>query len=249
MSMKRFVDRVAVVTGGASGIGLATARRLSEEGATVVVADIAGDEAEHAAAQICADGEKAIATQMDVTAVEAWRVLVDDIRSRVGRLDVVHSNVGRAYTGPTEELPIELWQRHLDMCLTPTFLAAQSCIGMLRESSGAIVVTSSVHAMVGIAGFAAYGASKAALCALVRSLAVEYGPRVRVNGVVPGAIETNALRDMDPAELEAFAEKTVTKRLGRPEEIAAAVAFLASDEASYITGQNLVVDGGWTITR
>lgn len=161
----------------------------------------------------------------------------------------MHNN---AYTF-VEAVPHELeetdWDRQIAVCLKSVFLSVKACIPHLLASGGVMVNTSSVHALLGFRGNAAYDAAKGAICALTRQLAVEYGPRVRVNAVLPGAILTPAWEGSTQAEREGFARHTPAARLGRPEEVAAAVCFLASEDASFITGANLLVDGGWSIWK
>ena len=245
-AMKGLAGKVAIVTGGASGIGAATARRLAAEGASVVVADIQDDLGRTVASEI---GEAAIYRRCDVASLADWQALAEATLERFGRLDYVHNNAYADAVGPTHELAEADWQRVLDVCVKQVLLSVKTCIAHLIESRGAIVNTSSVHALVGNAHYAAYDAAKGAISSLTRTLAVEYGPEVRVNAVLPGGILTPA---WDPYPVEAqeqLARQTCLGRIGSAEEIAGVVAFLFSDDASYITGQNVVVDGGWTITK
>jgi NAD(P)-dependent dehydrogenase (short-subunit alcohol dehydrogenase family) len=244
--MNGLSGKVAIVTGGASGIGAATARRLAAEGAGVVVADIQDELGERLVSEI---GDAAVYRRCDVASFADWQALADVTLERFGRLDCVHNNAYADAVGPTHELTEADWQRVLDVCVTQVLFSVKTCIGHLTQSRGAIVNTSSVHALIGNAHYAAYDAAKGAVSSLTRTLAVEYGPNVRVNAVLPGGILTPAW-DPYPAEAqEQLARQTCLGRIGLPEEIAGAVAFLFSDDASYITGQNIVVDGGWTITR
>jgi NAD(P)-dependent dehydrogenase (short-subunit alcohol dehydrogenase family) len=244
--MNRLEGKVAIVTGAASGIGAATARRLAAEGARVVLADIQDDRGEAVAREI---GEPAAYQHCDVGSFGDWKRLAEATLDRFGRLDCVHNNAYADAVVPTHELEESDWQRVLDVCLKQVLLSVKSCIAHLVEARGAIVNTSSVHAVVGNAHYAAYDSAKGAMSSITRTLAVEYGPEVRVNAVLPGGVLTAA---WDPYPVEAQAElaaKTCLQRIGQPEEIASVVAFLLSDDASYITGQNVVVDGGYTITR
>jgi NAD(P)-dependent dehydrogenase (short-subunit alcohol dehydrogenase family) len=244
--VKGLAGKAAIVTGGASGIGAATARRLAQEGARVVVADIQDEQGAAIAAGI---GEAASYQHCDVSSLPDWERLAKVTLGRFGRLDFVHNNAYADAVAPTHEVDEADWQRVLDVCLKQVLLCVKTCIEHLVAAEGAIVNTSSVHAVVGNAQYAAYDAAKGAVSSLTRTLAVEYGPQVRVNAVLPGGVLTPA---WDPYPVEAQAElaaRTCLKRIGQPEEIAGVVAFLFSDDASYITGQNIVVDGGWTITR
>jgi NAD(P)-dependent dehydrogenase (short-subunit alcohol dehydrogenase family) len=242
----RFEGKVAVVTGAARGIGAATARRLVAEGASVVLADIDDAAGRDLASEL---GERARFVRCDVSHVEDWRDVASAAESEFGGIDVVHNNAYTVVVKPTHELTVDEWHRQLDVCLTQVFLAVKTCMPRLIERSGTMVNTSSIHALVGFPQQAGYDAAKGGVSALTRELAAEYGPRVRVNAVLPGAIDTAAWDGVGDEDRAAFSELVVAKRFGTPEEVAAAVCFLASDEASYITGQNLVVDGGFGIWR
>jgi NAD(P)-dependent dehydrogenase (short-subunit alcohol dehydrogenase family) len=237
---------VCIVTGGANGIGAATARRLTAEGARVVIADIDEPHGVELARQI---GESALFVRCDVASADDWTRLAAETRNRFGRIDAVHNNAYADAVVPTHELAEADWQRVMDVCVKQVILSVKTCIEPLLESGGAIVNTSSVHALVGNAQYASYDAAKGAVSALTRTLAVEYGPRVRVNAVLPGSILTAAWDGYPESAQERAAAQNCLRRIGLPEEIAGVVAFLISDDASFITGQNIVVDGGWTITR
>jgi NAD(P)-dependent dehydrogenase (short-subunit alcohol dehydrogenase family) len=246
----RFDGRRAVVTGGASGIGAAVCRRLVAEGATVVIADLDGDGADVLAQELTAQrAGAAYPLRADVARPEEWERIATLVEQRFGRLDVLHSNAAMSVTAPAHELAPGDFERQLAVNLTATFLGLRALIGLLRAGAGAIVATSSVHARIGLAGRPAYAAAKGGLDALVRQLAVEYGPEVRVNAVVPGPIRTAAWDGIGERERATSARATALQRFGTPEEVAAVVAFLASDDASYITGASVAVDGGWLIHK
>jgi NAD(P)-dependent dehydrogenase (short-subunit alcohol dehydrogenase family) len=245
----RFVGKVAIVTGAASGIGAATARRLAAEGASVVLADIQDERGERVVAEIVRADSKAFYQRCDVSSLADWDAMVAATLGRFGRLDLIHNNAYTIVRGSTHEQAEVDWDRQIAVDLKQVFLSVKAGMTHLLEAEGVMVNTSSVHAVMGFRHDAAYDAAKGGIAALTRSLAAEYGPRVRVNAVLPGAILTPAWDGTTEDERATFAEQAPAKRLGAPEEVAAAVCFLASDDASYITGASLVVDGGWTITK
>ncbi|WP_017240788.1 SDR family NAD(P)-dependent oxidoreductase [Streptomyces sp. SS] len=247
--MNRFSGQTAVVTGAASGIGAASALRLAAEGASVVVSDIADEAGEAVAAAIRADGGRAAYVRCDVSSEEDWTALRDEAHARFGPVAVLHSNAFIHTSGAAHELPVAVWDREMAVNLRALYLATRTFLDDLRAERGSLVATSSVHADFGLPGYPVYAAAKGGMCALVRQLAVEYGPEVRFNSVLPGPILTDVWNDVDEEGRRLSAEATALARLGRPEEVASAVAFLASADAAYITGTNLVVDGGWTVKK
>jgi NAD(P)-dependent dehydrogenase (short-subunit alcohol dehydrogenase family) len=244
----RFTGRTAVVTGAASGIGAATAERLAQEGAAVVLADIAEERGAAVAERISKDGGRARFVTADVSAEEDWGRIAAAARD-FGPVDVLVSNAYTVDVTPAHETSLGSWQRQLDVNLTGAFLGFKAVLPDLRARRGAVVLTSSVHAHKGIPGHPAYAASKGALLSLCGQLAVEYGPEVRVNAVLPGPILTAAWDRVPPDDRARSIAETAAGRFGTPEEVAAAIAFLSSDEASYITGASLVVDGGWSVVK
>jgi meso-butanediol dehydrogenase/(S,S)-butanediol dehydrogenase/diacetyl reductase len=252
----RFAGRTALVTGAAHGIGRATAARLGSEGATVVMVDLDADRLAEAVAELEARGVDAHAVIADVADADAVAAAAEAARRVSGRIDVLHNNAGRLRAGGVVDVAIEEWDRTYAVNVRSIFLACRAVIpAMLEQGGGAIVNTASTSGLVGEAGIAAYCSSKGAVVNLTRQLAAEFGGRgIRVNCVCPGWVPTGfndpVLAGMTDGEVQAMVEATVPAgRQGTPEEIAAAVAFLASDDAAYVHGHALVVDGGLTTTR
>jgi NAD(P)-dependent dehydrogenase (short-subunit alcohol dehydrogenase family) len=253
--MGRVQDKVAVVTGGAHGIGRATARALAAEGARVAIGDVDEVEGEASAQDVRAAGGDAVFVRADVTSLDDVRALVRAAVEGWGRLDVMFNNVGVAIGGSAGEMNEADWNRVLDVNLSGVWRGMRVAIPeMLRSGGGSIVNTSSVQGHVGFAGWAGYAASKGGVDALTRQAAVEYAPKgIRINAVVPGTILTamneGILREADDPEalLRAWKAMHPIGRIGTPEEVAAAVVFLASDESSFVTGESLRVDGGMIV--
>ncbi|MFE3826513.1 SDR family NAD(P)-dependent oxidoreductase [Streptomyces sp. NPDC059092] len=244
----RFTDRVAVVTGAASGIGAATAGRLAAEGASVVLADTDAERGVPTAARIREEGGRAAFVLADVAEEDGWDRVVTAAHT-FGPVDVLVSNAYTVEVTAAHEMTLASWERQLAVNLTGGFLGFKAVLPDLRARHGAVVLTSSVHAHRGVPGHPAYAASKGALLSLCAQLAVEYGPEVRVNAVLPGPILTAAWDGVPEEERARSAAGTAAGRFGTPEEVAAAIAFLAAREASYITGSSLLVDGGWSVVK
>jgi NAD(P)-dependent dehydrogenase (short-subunit alcohol dehydrogenase family) len=248
-----FSGKVALVTGAAAGMGLATARAFAEAGAAVVLADFKEDAVKTVAAELAAAGHKAIAVRCDVADDAQVEAMVDSTVTEFGRLDAAFNNAGvMAHIAPTAESTREEWDRVIGVNLRGVW----SCMKyelrqMERQGSGAIVNNASVGALTGNPGIGSYIASKHGVVGLTRTAALEYVRRgIRVNAVNPGLIDTQVARDVVAGSEAAYAEiaKNVPiGRAGRPEEIASAVLWLCSSGASYVIGHALTVDGGMTV--
>jgi 3-oxoacyl-[acyl-carrier protein] reductase len=237
--------RVALVTGASRGIGRGIARRLGEQGA-IVVAAARGNHADDTARELSAAGHRAEAVTLDVTDQAAIEKLPADIITRHGRLDIVVSNAGIARDQLVMRMKREDWDAVLATNLTATFVLAQAAIRpMIKQRGGRIIAISSVVGQTGNAGQTNYAASKAGLMGFAKALAREVASRgITVNVVAPGLIETDMTKAMADKAQASWAEQIPLARLGTVDDVAAAVCFLASDEASYITGHVLAVNGG-----
>ena len=235
--------RNAIVTGGGSGIGRATCRRMTEEGARVTVLDI-----DAKAASAVADEIGGLSVGADVTDPRALAAAIEDAEYTMGGLHVMFNNAGGATLAPLRDLPVEEWDRLVRLNLSAVFYGMRAAIPLMR-AGGAIVNMASVSGTRPAAGEAAYSASKAGVVALTRSAAMEHAPNIRVNSVSPGWIRTALTEPVwqFPDIIEGMVRKTPAGRYGRPEDIADVVVFLCSDRARFITGQNLVADGGMTL--
>lgn len=241
----RFENKVVLVTGGASGIGLATCRAFAAEGAVVVIADVQDDAGARAAREISAAG-RAVYKHLDVSSESEWEKVVGEVTREFGRLDVLVNNAGIGDTGLIETTTKETWDRVIAVTQTSVFLGHKAAAAALKASgNGAVVNVSSMFGLVGGFGSSpAYHAAKGAVRLLTKSSALAWAKEgVRVNSIHPGFIETPILGETDRGML---AGTTPMGRVGRPGEIAAGILFLASDEASFMTGAELVIDGGYT---
>ena len=248
----RLSNRVAVITGAKGGIGLATAGRFAAEGADVVLVDVLDASAE--ARMLIESGSKARFIRVDVGDEAAVAALFTEVEAEFGRVDVLVNNATVESADSVLSSAGDAWDELMSVNLRGAFLCAKAAIpSMERSGGGSIVNMSSELALISSPGPAAYSTSKAALVQLTRVLAADHAKaNIRVNALCPGPISTQLLQEVlsassDPGRLlKSFEERTLLGRLGRPEEVASACAYLASDDSSYMTGATLVLDGGWT---
>ena len=250
----RFQDKICLITGGARGLGLATAQALIAEGARVMITD-RDAAAGHAAA--AALGDRALFATHDVTDAEQWRAVLDRVASLWDHLDVLVNNAGVGSIVDIERVTQEDWRRTLAVNLDGVFLGTQAAVARMKQRGGAIVNVASIEGLVGDPGLPAYNASKGAVRLLTRSVALHCarsGYRIRANSICPGFVATQLVTDalgaLAPDDANRFGARVLERipmgRFGEPAEIAAAILFLACDESSYITGADLIVDGGYT---
>lgn len=237
--------RKAVVTGGGSGIGRAACLRMTAEGASVCVVDLDADAAAETAQKV---GGRSFA--VDVSDADAVAAAVRDANAEMGGLDIMFNNAGIGFFGPLHEYTPEGWDRIVGVNLTGVFNGIRAAAPlMVASGGGSIVNTASISGVRPAAGEGPYAAAKAGIAALTSVAALEYAPTVRVNAVSPGMIATKLTEPLTlfPDRMEAFVAKTPLGRIGEPEDIADVVVFLCSDLARFVTGQNIVIDGGMTL--
>lgn len=249
LQVPAFDDAVAVITGGAAGIGRATALAFASRGARVVLIDIEAEGLAATAADIRAQGGTVLTRCSSVADEQAMGAAADEVARAFGRCDVLVNNAGvllrGSFMGPDASLQ---WRRTLDVNLSGAFYASRAFLPLLQARAGCIVNVASIHACVAVENSAAYTASKGGLKQLTQALALELAPLgIRVNAVAPGSIETamTAVTRTDPAATSKFLERVPLRRAGQASDVVNAVQFLASDLASYVTGVTLPVDGGY----
>ncbi len=247
----RLEGKVALISGGARGMGAAEAILFAREGASVVIGDVLEDEGRQVEAQIGEAGGHALFLNLDVTSEADWTNAVAATVSKYGKLDILVNNAGvSGGRGILEDTTVEAWDRVMDINAKGVFLGTKATIPeMRRAGGGSIINISSVYGLVGSAGSSAYHASKGAVRLLTKSTAIQYaGDGIRANSVHPGIIETAMTEATlaDPKLSQRWIAGTPLGRRGVPDDVAYGVLFLASDESSFMTGSELVIDGGWT---
>ena len=244
----RFQDKVAIVTGGASGICEQAVRLFAAEGAKVVIADFS-DRGTTVSQELNNQGHEALFVKTDVTKEADVQRMVQETVQRYGKINILFANAGIANDAPAHKLSMEQWQRTIDINLTGVFLCDKYVIEQMlaQGTGGAIVNCGSIHSHVGKSGVTAYASAKGGVKLLTQSLGVDYAKEgIRVNAICPGYIDTPLIAGRNEAITQHLISLHPIGRLGRPEEVAKAVLFLASDDASFITGTSLLVDGGYT---
>ncbi len=246
----RVAGKVALISGAAGGIGAASARLLAKEGAAVMIADILEEQGQATAIRIAEAGGRAQFIRLDVTDAEEWRWALKHTVDNFGRLDILVNNAGVSHRTGVEDTTTEAWDRVMDVNVKGVFLGTQVAIPEMRKAGGGSVINiSSIYGIVGSPVSASYHASKGAVRIFTKSAAVQYAnEKIRVNSVHPGYVDSPMTQTFHsiPEVWRERVGKTPLGRMGTPEDIAAGVLYLASDESSFVTGSELVIDGGMT---
>ena len=239
--MGKLQGKVAIITGGASGIGAATAKLFADEGAKLVLVDLNEEKGRVFADELT----DAIFVKADITDEEQVQKVYSQTTQKYGQVDIVFNNAGIGKVTPTHELSYDEWRQTVNVDLDGVFLVAREAIRTFQNSGGGVIVnTASMYGWVGSPGSAAYNAAKAGVVNLTRSLGLEYADQnIRVNALCPGFIDTPIIPEESK---QVLSDMTPMKRLGQANEMAKAVLFLASDDSSFMTGSSLIVDGGYT---
>lgn len=243
-----FNNKVVIVTGGASGIGLATVKAFCKNGAKVVIADLS-QQGQTVSDELNQQGFTTSYFQIDVRNEQENKALIQHTVDTFSGLDIVFANAGVAMDAPIDQLPVDRWQKTIDINLTAVYLLDKYAIEywLAENKQGVIVNCGSIHSWVGKKGVTAYAAAKAGVKLLTQTLAIDYAAKgIRINAVCPGYIDTPLLSAADERQKETLAKLHPIGRLGQPEEVANVVLFLASDEASFVNGTAILVDGGYT---
>ena len=247
----RLEGKVAIISGGARGMGAAEAKLFAREGAKVIICDVLEDEGRQTEAEINEVGGDAVFVKLDVTSQDEWENAVNTAIERFGKLDILVNNAGIIVQSTIEDMTVELWDKVMDVNAKGVFLGTKTAIPHMKGAGGGSIVNiSSISGIVGQDNVnAGYNASKGAVRIFTKAAAVQYAKEnIRVNSIHPGPIATPMTAEgrADPERVALTLDRTPLGRYGEPEEVANAVLFLASDEASYVTGSEIVVDGGYT---
>lgn len=247
----RLAGKVALISGGARGMGAAEARLFAKEGAHVVIGDVLETQGHTVETDIKAGGGEALFVRLDVTSEADWQHVVKTAIDRFGTLDILVNNAGVSGIGRVEEVTLEAWNRVMDINSTGVFLGTKTVIPTMRQAGGGSIIN--ISSQLGLVGTdnssPQYQASKGAVRLLTKATAIQYAKDgIRVNSVHPGPIETSmtAARRADPEQAKLTVSRVPLGRYGQPEDVAYGVLYLASDESSFVTGSELVIDGGWT---
>jgi len=243
-------EKVAIVTGAGQGLGWAIAKRLADDGACLVIADINWERAQEKAALLQRMGQEAMAIKVDVSKAKEVAHMVEQVLEKFGRIDILVNNAGiLGPYFPVEEYPEDLWDQVIAVNLKGTFLCCKAVIPIMKKrGKGSIVNIASVAGKEGNANMAPYSASKGAIITLTKTLGKELATsQIRVNAVSPALLETEMTQSMTPEQRALLTSKIPMGRLGKPEEVAAVVKFLVSDEASFVTGQCYDISGGRSV--
>ena len=249
--MGRVSGKTALVTGAARGIGRAAARMLAEEGAQVALTDIDNEAGDAAAQSLTADGHEVAFFEHDVTSEADWERVVDEVEAALGVPDVLVNNAGIYQIEPMEEMSVSDWRRLMDINVTGVFLGMKHCTPLMREHErGSVINLSSVAGLIGLSGHTAYGASKGAVRIMTKDAAMELADAgIRVNSVHPAYIDTQMAdygAEVQGATKEELDAMHPIGHMGEPDDVAYAVTYLASEESKFMTGSELVLDGGFT---
>ncbi|WP_373757937.1 SDR family NAD(P)-dependent oxidoreductase [Jeotgalibaca porci] len=244
-------DKVAIITGAGSGFGRATAELYAKEGAKVVVVDYNEETAQETVSRIEEKGGSAVAVKADVSKEEDVKNFIQKAMDNFGKIDILFNNAGIYAPGTVEETTMDDWNRSINVNVTALFLASKYAIPYLKETKGNIINTASAGGIIGFPGAISYATTKGAVISFTRAMAVDYAEAgIRVNAISPGTGVTGMTKDLLDNEdiYNAFISPIPMNRLGEANDVAHAALFLGSDQASYITGHALPVDGGWTMS-
>ncbi|HOD17870.1 MAG TPA: glucose 1-dehydrogenase [Candidatus Cloacimonadota bacterium] len=248
--MNRLANKIALITGAAKGMGAEEARLFAAEGASLIITDVDQVNLEKVSAEISAKGTKVLALKHDVSSEEDWIRIAKEAEAAFGKVDILVNNAGILDSDGVEKTTVEKWNKVIAVNQTGPWLGMKHIVPLMRKAGGGSIVNiSSVYALIGTGSSAAYQASKGAVRILSKTAAIEFvGQNIRVNAIMPGAIETPMVSgSIDETALKGLLSLVPMGRIGKPIEVAKVALFLASDDSSYMTGAEIVVDGGWSV--